>query len=78
MVSSHENNHFVFHSAYLADIFQQLNKINLKLQRRGRTFVDFIYTLRAFVEKNLTIGSGKLKQEILLCLRILPRQLAMK
>jgi len=48
MVSSLENNHFIFRLACLADIFQQLNKVNLKLQRRGRTIVDFIDTLSAF------------------------------
>jgi len=33
------------------DIFQQLNKVNLKLQGRGRTIFDLIETLSAFVEK---------------------------
>jgi len=32
MVSSLENNHFICRLAYLADIFQELNKVNLKLQ----------------------------------------------
>jgi len=44
MVSSNDNNHFIFRLAYIADIFQQLNKANLKLQRRGRTVVDFTDT----------------------------------
>ena len=50
-MSSLENNHFIFHLAHLADIFEQLNKVNLKLQGRGRTIVDFIDTLSEFVEK---------------------------
>jgi len=44
MVPSHDNNHFISRLEYLADIFQQLNKANLKLQRRGRTIVDFTDT----------------------------------
>jgi len=44
MVSSHDNKHFISRLAYLADIFQQLNKVNLKLQRRGRTIVDLTDT----------------------------------
>jgi len=44
MVSSHDSNHFIFLLAYLSDIFQQLNKVILKLQRRGRTIVDFTDT----------------------------------
>jgi len=53
MVSSLENDHFICRLAYLSDIFQQLNKVNLKqqVQGRGRTIFDFIDTLRAFVEK---------------------------
>jgi len=65
MVSSHDNNHFISRLAYLADILQQLNKVNLKLQRRGRTIVDF-YDISAHSWKYLKIGSKKLKQEILL------------
>jgi len=48
MVSSLENHHFIFRLACLADIFQQLNKVNLKLQGRGRTIVNFNDTLSAF------------------------------
>jgi len=65
MVSSHDNNHFISLLAYLADIFQQLNKVDLKLQRSGRTIVDFTDT-SVHSLKNLIIGSAKLKQEILL------------
>jgi len=78
LVSNLENNHFISRLACLADIFQQLNKVNLKLQGRGRTIVDFNDTLSAFREKNLTTGSKKLKQEILLCSRIMPQRLVMK
>jgi len=48
MVSSLENNHFIFRLTCLADIFQQLNKVNLKLQGRGRTIVNFNDTLSVF------------------------------
>jgi len=48
MVSSLENNHFIYRLACLADIIQQLNKVNLKLQGRGRTIVNFNDTLSAF------------------------------
>ena len=65
MVSSHDNNHFISRLEDLANIFQQLNKINLKLQTRGRTIVDLTDT-SAHSWKNLTIGSENLKQEILL------------
>ena len=44
-------------------MFQQLKKVNLKLQEKGRTIFDFIDTLSAFAE-NLTSGSEKLKQEL--------------
>jgi len=51
MLSTLANNHFIFRLAYLADIIEQINKVNLKLQGRGRKSVDFIDTLSAFVEK---------------------------
>ena len=44
MVTSHDNNHFISRLEYLANIFQQLNKINLKLQTRGRTIIDLTDT----------------------------------
>ena len=44
MVPSHDYNHFISRLEYLADIFQQLNKVNLKLQRSGMTIVDFTDT----------------------------------
>jgi len=53
IVSSLENIHSICRLEYLADVFQQLNKVNLKLQvqRRGRKIFDFTDTLNAFVEK---------------------------
>jgi len=65
MASSHDSNHFISHLEYLEDILQQLNKVNLKLQSRGRTVVDFTETYSSFV-KNLTVGSENLKQDIFL------------
>jgi len=44
LVSSHDNNHFISRLEYLADLFQQLNKVNQKLQSRGRTVADFTDT----------------------------------
>jgi len=72
MVSSLENNHFIFRLACLAAVFQQLNKVNLKLQGRGRTIVDFNDTLSAFVEK-LDNWKQKLKQ--VLWLKLTPTYL---
>ncbi|XP_064106847.1 protein FAM200A-like [Macrobrachium nipponense] len=37
--------------AYLADIFDQLNKLNLKLQGKETIVIHFVDTLRAFVAK---------------------------
>ncbi len=37
--------------AYLADIFDQLNKLNLKLQGKDTTVIHFVDTLRVFVAK---------------------------
>ncbi len=37
--------------AYLADIFDQLNKLNLKLQGKDTTVIHFVDTLRTFVAK---------------------------
>jgi len=51
VVSSLENHHFIFCLAYLADIFEQLNKVNLTLQRMGRTIIDLIDALSAFADK---------------------------
>ena len=46
MLSSLEYKYFIFRLAYFADIFQQLNEVNLKLQGQSS-----IATLSAFVEK---------------------------
>jgi len=47
MLSSLEYKYFIFRLAYFADIFQQLNEVNLKLQEGQSS----IATLSAFVEK---------------------------
>jgi len=65
MVPSHDNNHFISRLEYLADIFQQLNKVNLKL-KEGEGQSSISLTSQRMREKNLAIGSEKLKQEILL------------
>ncbi|XP_064116618.1 zinc finger BED domain-containing protein 5-like [Macrobrachium nipponense] len=44
--------------AYLADIFDQLNTLNLKLQGKDTTVIHFVDTLRAFVAK-MKNWSGK-------------------
>jgi len=48
MVSCLEYNYFIFHLAYLADIFQQHKEVNLKPQGEGQSSID---TLSAFVEQ---------------------------
>ena len=45
------NSTFISKLAYLVDIFHQLNRLNLKLQRRNTTILDFIDALNAFVQK---------------------------
>ena len=42
---------FVLHLSYLVDIFGQLNRLNLKMQRKDTTVLDFMDVLNAFVEK---------------------------
>ena len=42
---------FISKLAYLVDIFDQLNRLNLKLQRKNITVLDFIDALNAFVQK---------------------------
>ena len=42
---------FISKLAYLVDIFDQLNRLNLKLQRRDITVLDFIDAPNAFVQK---------------------------
>ena len=42
---------FISKLVYLFDIFDQLNCLNLKLQRRDTTVLDFMDALNAFVQK---------------------------
>uniref|UniRef100_UPI00358F884D protein FAM200C-like n=1 Tax=Myxine glutinosa TaxID=7769 RepID=UPI00358F884D len=42
---------WVFPLAYLVDIFDQLNRLNLQLQGKGTTIIQFIDTLSAFKQK---------------------------
>ena len=42
---------WVLRLAYLVDIFDQLNRLNLKLQGNGKTIIDFVDSLNAFVQK---------------------------
>ena len=42
---------FISKLAYLVDIFDQLNRLNLKLQRRDTTVLDLIDALNAFAQK---------------------------
>ena len=42
---------FVHRLAYLVDIFDQLNRLNLKLQGKERTIIDFVDNLLGFIEK---------------------------
>jgi len=65
--------------AYLADVFQQLNKVNLKLQVQGRgsTIFNFIDTLSAFVEE---LDNWKRKDQArnFGMFEMVPRRLVMK
>ena len=45
------DNAFIFRLSYLVDIFDQLNCLNLKLQLKGTTIIDFIDALNASVQK---------------------------
>uniref|UniRef100_UPI0035901B2D zinc finger BED domain-containing protein 5-like n=1 Tax=Myxine glutinosa TaxID=7769 RepID=UPI0035901B2D len=42
---------WVFRLSYLVDIFDKLNRLNLKLQGKGTTIIQFIDTLSAFIQK---------------------------
>ena len=42
---------FMLHLSYLVDIFGQLNRLNLKMQRKDTTVLDFMDVLNAFVKK---------------------------
>ncbi|XP_055549359.1 zinc finger BED domain-containing protein 5-like [Wyeomyia smithii] len=46
-----KNPHWIMQLAYLADIFEQLNKLNLKLQGSQTTIIQFIDSLNAFLGK---------------------------
>ena len=46
-----KDNSFISRLSYLVDIFYQLKRLNLKLQGKGTTIIDFINSLNAFVQK---------------------------
>ena len=46
-----ENDKFVQKLAYLSDIFEAFNNVNLLLQERNGTMVDFVLKLGAFIRK---------------------------
>ena len=54
------DSNFISKLAYLVDIFDQSNRLNLKLQRRDTTVLDFIDAPNAFVQK---LASWKRKAE---------------
>ena len=51
LVSFYKDNTFIFQLSYLVDIFVQLNSLNLKMQRKGTTVLNFMDALNAFVQK---------------------------
>ena len=48
--SNFKNNAFVSRLCYLVDIFDQLNRLNLKLQGKRTTIIDFMDAFNAFVQ----------------------------
>ena len=46
-----ENDEFFQRIAYLSDIFETFNDVNLSLQGRNGTIVDFVLKLSAFIQK---------------------------
>ena len=46
-----ENDEFIQRLAYLSDIFKAFNIVNLSLQERNETIVDFVSKLGAFIRK---------------------------
>ena len=44
-------NEWIVHHAYLGDIFQQLNKLNLHMQRRNTNIIKFVDALKALMSK---------------------------
>ena len=53
-----ENVKFLSRLAYLVDIFEALNQLNLKMQRKGKDIIQFVDFTGAFVEK---LGNWKRK-----------------
>ena len=53
-----ENVKFLSRLAYLVDIFEALNQLNLKMQGKGKNIIQFVDFTRAFVEK---LGNWKCK-----------------
>ena len=53
-----ENVKFLSRLAYLVDIFEALNQLNLKMQGKGKDIIQFVDFTRAFVEK---LGNWKHK-----------------
>ena len=53
-----ENVKFLSRSAYLVDIFEALNQLNLKMQGKGKKIIQFVDFTGAFVEK---LGNWKRK-----------------
>ena len=49
--NNNNNNEFVQRLAYLSDIFEAFNIVNLSLQGRNGTIVDFVSKLGAFIRK---------------------------
>ena len=49
--SNFEDNAFIFRLSYLVDIFDQLKRLNLKVQGKGTTIINFMDALNAFVQK---------------------------
>ena len=56
--SSFENGKFVTRLAYLVNIFEALNQLNLKMQGQGKDIIQFVDFTNAFVEK---LGNWKQK-----------------
>ena len=56
-----ENVKFLSCLAYLVDIFEVLNQLNLKMQGQGKDIIQFVDFARAFVEK---LGNWKRKRQM--------------
>ena len=50
-LSYFNDNNWTTNLAYLADIFEKLNILNLKLQRKNTNIIQLRDNLKAFVEK---------------------------